>query len=360
MKPQPTLFLPGVRCRKHDLPGADEEHCDAPPVEPPRGAHTWLLHAARLAALLVVQIRRATICKRRAAKPGRGEAVDGVDRTMIIVAAEDYLVRLPECVHAHVMKYSGTAGASALSLTCSKLYQSTWESVDVWQAFLGCTALMSATALRDEHRWASYGIDTLCGWRKRPPAAGHAAALKGALRAIHGLIPEDAPRRIEIVVSSLADLLRWYDSTDNAAHKSARELVKAVSTRPEVFSADHVQELQRALDDSRVLRKTLRVPIGRAQDRSPDPGPFAILFEDDAFAGAESGSSDGELSPVCISRCHDLTASPDECVMDRVLTALRAVPTPDGSPCNGEDGAVSSLWLSDSPLLPSFPALATA
>lgn len=288
------------------------------------------------------------------------------------------LGQLPECVVAQVMKCSGTAGASALSLVCPELYQNIWENIDVWQAFLGCTAFMSATALRDEHRWACYGIDTLCGWRKRPPAAGHAVALKSAHRAIHGLIPEDAPRRIENVVAALADLLRWYDATDNEAHKSARELVRAVTLRPEVFSADHVHELRRALGDSRVLRKTLRAPPSPVTNHSSDSdaGPFSILFEDDAFAAAETASSDGDMTPVsCAGSCFGLAArcadaatcsGPDECVMDRVLTALRAVPSPDADapPCGQElESASGSLWRvnsENSMLMPMFPSLVAA
>jgi hypothetical protein len=155
----------------------------------------------------------------------------------------------------------------------------------------------------------------------------------------------------------MADLLRWYDATDDVAHENARALVKAAAARKEVFSGEHIRELRRALDDSKVLRESLStVPCTMTMDGS---APFGVLFGDDQdssqFFRDEAGStSDGDCSPSSassiifgsgssrptsrlgtktgsgfFSSSHNSPEVPfrgldvDDAAMDRVLNALR-------------------------------------
>jgi hypothetical protein len=215
---------------------------------------------------------------------------------------------LPAHVQAHLFGFSNIQGASTLGTACTQLNQGIWEDAEVWHAMMVAEQSdvgvvppqKSAQTLRDDLRWRRYGIDALCGWRKRPPSAQHATALKAAHRAIQGLLPGDGSRSIDAIASAMTDLLRWYDATDDAAHENARALVRAAAARKEVFTGEHIRELRRALEDSKVLRESLTtVPCTMTMD---GPAPFAVLFDGDPasspfFFDDGGSSSDGDCSP---------------------------------------------------------------
>lgn len=297
-------------------------------------------------------------------KPSADIPAQGVAHHHAIHSAVQQMESLPAHIQAHLFGFSNLQGASSLATTCSELHQGIWEDAEIWKdIFVGeqpeghkvVPTQKAAQTLRDDVRWRRYGIDALCGWRKRPPAAQHATALKAAHRAIYGLLPGDGPRNIDSIVSAMTDLLRWYDATDDAAHENARALVKAAAARKEVFTREHIRELRRALDDSKVLRESLTTtPLTMTMEGS---SPFAVLFNDEPssspfFLDDGGSSSDVDRSPsssIFHSRAaNDLTpkvakrgssfssfspeassTSPfgfldeDDAAMDRVLNALR-------------------------------------
>jgi hypothetical protein len=244
-------------------------------------------------------------------------------------SAAQHISSLPAHIQASIFSFSGMQGASALAMVCTGLHQDIWDDADIWHAMvvleqphrqivLSEAPQMAAQMLRDELRWERYGIAALRNWRKRPPAAHHAYALKAAQRAIHGLLPGDGPRCIEAIVSAVTDLLRWYDSSDDAAHENARLLVQKAAAKKDVFNRDQIRELRRALEDSKVLRVSLvTIPQTLTVD---DPAPFGVLFSEAEFMPSftdDRSYSDGDASPAP-HRCGD-----DHAAMDRILDALR-------------------------------------
>lgn len=261
--------------------------------------------------------------------PGAAAKKDSEASTFEILVSS-----MPAQTLAHVFTYCGIQSAAQLGPVCTHLHACVWDSTEVWQAFLGSTAINSAAALRNDHRWHCYGIDSLVSWRKRPPSGEHSAALQAACRAIHGLTVSDPPRRVDAVASALTDLLRWFDSTDNEAYEKAKELVKTVAAQSEILTTEHVHELRRALCDSQVLRKSLRHQSSPVSSAS-FAGAFATLFENDELFRAHESEP---TSPMMKSTCDSLASTPtvsdrrphsdeessaDELSMDRIFSALR-------------------------------------
>jgi hypothetical protein len=214
------------------------------------------------------------------------------------------LTQLPECLQAHIMDFSGIQAAASLAQASRKLKNDVWENSEVWQALLNATessdtfALvspsLSASKLRDQYRWNCFGIDAICTWHSLPLDTEHAPILRNARRALRGLLPSDAPKHIDTVVSAVTDLLRWYNAADDVAYQCACDLVETAQNRSDVFTACHIKELVDALEDSASFRTMLVEAMSDltqidAFDASPRHG--TSLLPDELEAGHMIGNA---------------------------------------------------------------------
>lgn len=254
----------------------------------------------------------------------KGCSVSNTNKRPLTEDAVNRLGRFPASVLAYVFHLSGTAGAFSLSMTCRELHSCIWDSVDVWQAVLGCNAFGSAATLRDRHRWCCYGVDTLCSWRKwPPPSARHATALKGAYRALSGLTYRDPPHSVDAAVGALGALLQWCNATDDIVMEFAEAIVQYVATRPDVFSIENAYTLQQALSDLRVLRDCLLTLPGEVT-QSSSSGPFPVLLEETESSCFSTHSSVETLLEGCV-RQRRKVHNRDEAAATCVISTLQSV-----------------------------------
>lgn len=168
---------------------------------------------------------------------------------------------LPEVLQAHVLMFTGNAGASSLCLASPDLYRSIWQNREFWQACLASTGVQSrlqtheipVSDLLDRYRWQSCGIDALC----RPGIQSvDVTLLKQGRCAVRGLIREDASF-MDLISMGLSDLIRWYDCTDESQHHAAQTLLQDIKERSHLFSSDHMRDIFAAFDSACSLRDLL-------------------------------------------------------------------------------------------------------
>lgn len=161
-----------------------------------------------------------------------------------------------------VLSYAGCTGAYSWSITCKELFSILWGHAALWLALLEATGcpqppFSSATELRDIFRRQSCGIDALLVWRlSPPPPTNQLAMLASARRALNAFQLCDADP--DIVIAAVADLLRWCNVASGAARQYAGGLLQAAASRPDVFDAGQVGDLQDAFSESLQVHRTLQ------------------------------------------------------------------------------------------------------
>jgi len=231
---------------------------------------------------------------------------------------------LPEILQAQILEFSGNEAASSLSLTSRGLHKCIWQSPQIWQArlaFIGATGNEGPEAeLRDKYRWRLCGIDALCSSGVQPLATGDSVTvLEHARRAVKALVREDAPF-LDLISMTLADLVRWYDYTDESAHRAAEALVQDVVARSYLFTSGHIRDLSSAYDSACSLRELLKIEeFDLAVTVDPDDdltdGCLELLNRTQDFSD-DSADIDCQIIP---DSCED-----EAC--DRLMELLRTLP----------------------------------
>lgn len=236
---------------------------------------------------------------------------------------------LPEVLRAHVLEFSGNTGASSLSLASQDLCTSIWKNQEVWQARLAIIGV-SATAgpttdLQEEYRWRSCGIHALCksGMQSAGTGSDGVTALKHARRAIKALTREDAAF-MDLISMNLADLIRWYDYTDESAHDAARTLVQDIIGRNHLFTSEHVRDVSSAFDSACSLRELLLVAETELASEDEDPWDDFSTYDCEELLSRSPGSVDTfDDIPEFADGCDD-----EAC--ERMMELLRSLPQDEG------------------------------
>jgi len=169
------------------------------------------------------------------------------------------IIGLPEVLQAQILEFAGNAAASSLSLASQDLHIFLWQSMEVWQARLALTGTIASigqmTEFRREYRWKVCGIDALC-WPGMQSACTGDHAMVHASRAVKSFIAEDAAFS-GLMASTLTELIRSYDYTDDFAHRAAEALVQDISACRNIFKPEHIRDISLAYDSACWMREML-------------------------------------------------------------------------------------------------------
>jgi len=204
---------------------------------------------------------RHLACPRRQVVQSSLQAIPDSKRIGIPSSFSTEFRGLPEVLKAHVLEFSGNSGSLSLCLASQDLHTCTWQSREVWQARLALTGAIASAGptadLRDQYRWQSCGIDALCRFAEQQIGTSNGVSvLANASRAVRALEREDAPF-MDLISTILADLMRWYDSTDELAHEAAQGLLQVVNSRSYLFTSEHTRSISSAFDSACSLREVL-------------------------------------------------------------------------------------------------------
>lgn len=227
---------------------------------------------------------------------------------------------LPDVLQAQVLEFSGNATASSLSLASRDLHKGMWQSMEIWEARLASIGAPGnagpAAELREQYRWHSCGIDALC--RPGVHSGDAVAVLEHGRRVVKALVKEDAPF-LDLISMNLADLIRWYDYTDESAHKAAQALFQEVIGKSYLFTAEHIRDLSSALDSACSLREMLvgdETELAATEEELYDNlAPYSCEELLSRIADSSNDSEDISEFPNC-----------DDEACERVMELLRNLP----------------------------------